>query len=113
MTATEPISLELDDIQSGALHERPSPYVGTYLLLRIDDPAAGRELVGRLHGLVDTGRPPPSRPATRGSRRPSRTRASRRSECPGPRSTASRRSSGRAWPRARPSWGTSARAAPS
>src|SRR4051812_23494721 len=57
MTATQPISLELDDIQSGALHERPSPYVGTYLLLRIDDPAAGRALVGRLHGLVDTGRP--------------------------------------------------------
>src|SRR3954469_23931083 len=57
MTATESISLELDDIQSGALHERPSPYVGTYLLLRIDDPAAGRELVGRLHGLVDAGRP--------------------------------------------------------
>ena len=57
MTATERVSLELDDIQSGALHERPSPYVGTYLLLRIDDPAAGRELVRRLHGLVDTGRP--------------------------------------------------------
>ncbi len=49
--------LELDDIQSGALHERPSPYVGTYLLLRIDDRAAGRELVRRLHGVVDTGRP--------------------------------------------------------
>ena len=49
MTATEGISLELDDIQSGALHERPSPYVGTYLLLRIDDRAAGRELVRRLH----------------------------------------------------------------
>ena len=29
--------LELDDIQGGALHERPSPYVGSYLLLRIDD----------------------------------------------------------------------------
>ena len=37
MTATDGISLELADIQSGALHERPSPYVGTYLLLRIDD----------------------------------------------------------------------------
>ena len=49
--------LELDDIQSGALHERPSPYVGTYLLLRIDDRAAGRELVRRLHPLVDSGRP--------------------------------------------------------
>src|SRR3954471_19201038 len=57
MAATEGISLELDDIQSGALHERPSPYVGAYLLLRIDDPAAGRELVRRLHGLVDAGRP--------------------------------------------------------
>src|SRR5215217_3803776 len=57
MTATERISLELDDIQSGALHERPSPYVGTYLLLRIDDPAAGRELVRRLHSVVDAGRP--------------------------------------------------------
>src|SRR5215217_8074428 len=57
MTATERISLELDDIQSGALHERPSPYVGTYLLLRIDDRAAGRELVRRLHRVVDSGRP--------------------------------------------------------
>ena len=49
------VSLELDDIQSGALHERPSPYVGTYLLLRIDDRAAGRELVRRLHRVVDSG----------------------------------------------------------
>jgi len=57
VTGTEGITLELDDIQSGALHERPSPYVGTYLLLRIDDRAAGRELVRRLHGLVDAGRP--------------------------------------------------------
>ena len=45
-------ALELDDIQSGALQERPSPYVGTYLLLRIDDRAAGRELVRRLHRLA-------------------------------------------------------------
>src|SRR5437763_6748421 len=48
--------LELDDIQIGALHERPSPYVGTYLLLRIDVPAAGRALVQRLIPLVDSGR---------------------------------------------------------
>ena len=54
--ATEP-ALELDDIQAGALYERPSPYVGTYLLLRIDDRADGRELVRRLHRLVDSGRP--------------------------------------------------------
>ena len=57
MIAGEGIDLELDDIQSGALYERPSPYVGTYLLLRIDDRAAGRELVRRLHRVVDSGRP--------------------------------------------------------
>src|SRR5437764_9937248 len=56
-TAGEGTSLELDDIQSGALHERPSPYVGRYLLLRIDDRASGRELVRRLHPVVDSGRP--------------------------------------------------------
>jgi Dyp-type peroxidase family len=57
--------LDLDDIQSGALHPRPSPYVGTYLLLRIDDRDAGRELVRRLHTVVDSGRPTsdPSRAA--------------------------------------------------
>jgi Dyp-type peroxidase family len=51
------ISLELDDIQSGALHERPSPYVGTYLLLHFDDRRAARELVRRLLPVVDSGRP--------------------------------------------------------
>ena len=40
----------------------------------------------------------PIRPTTRGSPRPSRTRASRRWGCRRPRSTASRPSSGRAWP---------------
>src|SRR5215211_3047599 len=50
-------NLDLDDIQSGALHERPSPYVGLYLLLRIGDRAAGRELVRRLLPVVASGRP--------------------------------------------------------
>ena len=59
MTATSQTPLELHDIQSGALYERPSPYVGTYLLLRIGDRADGRELVRRLHRLV---RPARSRP---------------------------------------------------
>ena len=49
--ATSP-QLELDDIQAGALFERPSPYVGTYLLLRITDRADGRELVRRLHRIA-------------------------------------------------------------
>jgi len=44
LTATTDVTLELDDIQPGALYERPSPYVGTYLLLRIHDHAEGREL---------------------------------------------------------------------
>jgi Dyp-type peroxidase family len=56
-TEVEDVSLELDDIQSGALHERPSPYVGRYLLLRIDDREAGRELVRRLLPFVDASRP--------------------------------------------------------
>ena len=51
MTVVEPSNgppLELDDIQAGALYERPSPYVGTYLLLRIDDRDDGREVLGGL-----------------------------------------------------------------
>ena len=74
VTATTSISLELDDIQSGALHERPSPYVGTYLLLRIDDRAAGRELVRRLHAArrLRHGRRP-TRRTTPGSPSPSPT----------------------------------------
>jgi Dyp-type peroxidase family len=46
------VVLELDDIQRGVLHPRPSPYAGTYLLLRIASPEAGRRLVDRLLPLV-------------------------------------------------------------
>jgi Dyp-type peroxidase family len=53
MDGTTGASLELDDIQAGALYERPSPYVGVYLLLCIRDRADGRELVRRLHRIVD------------------------------------------------------------
>jgi hypothetical protein len=48
MNAEEQTILELGDIQSGALLARPSPYSGTYILLRIDDRRAGRELLRRL-----------------------------------------------------------------
>ena len=76
MTGTATVTLELDDIQSGALHERPSPYVGAYLLLRIDDRAAGRELVRRLQPASSTrDGPPPIPPATPGSPPPSPTAA--------------------------------------
>lgn len=44
--------LELDDIQAGVLRPRPSPYAATYVLLRVDDRAAGRELLGRLSTVV-------------------------------------------------------------
>jgi Dyp-type peroxidase family len=50
-------SLELDDIQAGAIYERPSPYVGAYLLLSIHDRSDGRELVRRLHRIANPARP--------------------------------------------------------
>lgn len=48
----QPPALELADIQAGALRERPSPYVGRYLLLSVHDAEQGRELVRRLHALL-------------------------------------------------------------
>ena len=54
MNSAANVSLELDDIQRGVLQQRPSPYVGTYLLLRIDERTAGRELVRRLLPAIDS-----------------------------------------------------------
>jgi len=48
MTTETIVSLELDDIQAGALRPRPSPYAGAYFLLRIDERGAGRELLRRI-----------------------------------------------------------------
>ena len=106
--------LELDDIQSGVLRPRPTPYAATYILLRIDDRKAGRELMRRLERGRGLGRPPdePGRP-TPGSASRSPTTGSRRWACRRTRSTASPGSSGRGWPRARRRWATPARAAPS
>src|SRR5215204_5869883 len=55
MTVQANIELELNDIQGGALRERPSPYVGTYVLLRIDDPRAGRQMLRRILPVIDVG----------------------------------------------------------
>jgi Dyp-type peroxidase family len=44
--------LELDDIQSGVLRPRPTPYAATYLLVRIDDPEAGREMLRRVSAEI-------------------------------------------------------------
>jgi hypothetical protein len=51
------ITVEIDDIQSGALHHRPSPYVGKYVFLRVDDRHAGREFLGWLLPAIDSGLP--------------------------------------------------------
>jgi Dyp-type peroxidase family len=44
--------LELDDIQSGVLRPRPTPYEAVYVLFRIDDARAGRELMRGIHPVV-------------------------------------------------------------
>ncbi len=56
-TATE---LELDDIQSGVLRPRPTPYVATYIGFRIDDREAGRELMRRASQVVTSAANPNS-----------------------------------------------------
>ena len=52
--------LELDDIQSGVLRPRPSPYVATYIALRIDDRQAGRALMQRISSAVTSAANPES-----------------------------------------------------
>lgn len=55
------MTLELDDIQSGVLRPRPTPYAGAYLLIRIDDRKAGRALLRRVSGEI-TSAANPNRP---------------------------------------------------
>src|SRR5580765_75164 len=52
--------LELDDIQSGVLRPRPTPYVATYIAFRIDDRKAGRELMRSVSGAVSSAANPTS-----------------------------------------------------
>jgi Dyp-type peroxidase family len=51
---------ELEDIQSGVLRPRPTPFAATYLLLRIDDRADGRTLMHRLSEIVPSAAHPES-----------------------------------------------------
>src|SRR5215469_6808053 len=44
--------LEIEDIQSGLLRARPTPYAAAYLIFRIDDRKAGRELMRRARAVV-------------------------------------------------------------
>ena len=52
--------LELDDIQSGVLRPRPTPYAGRYILIRIDDRAAGHEMLKRLTPTIASAASPTS-----------------------------------------------------
>src|SRR5262244_1470969 len=52
--------LELNDIQSGVLRPRPTPYAATYIVLRIDDRMAGREVMRRVGGVVTSAANPTS-----------------------------------------------------
>ena len=53
-------NLELDDIQSGVLRPRPTPYAATYIAFRIDDPIAGRDLMERISRVVTSAANPTS-----------------------------------------------------
>jgi Dyp-type peroxidase family len=55
-------ALELDDIQSGVLRPRPTPFAATYIILRIDDRDAGRELM-RLLSTVAVSAAHPTSPS--------------------------------------------------
>ncbi|HEX3370449.1 MAG TPA: Dyp-type peroxidase [Candidatus Cybelea sp.] len=55
-------NLELHDIQSGALRPRPTPFHATYIVVRIDDRDAGRELMRRLSEVVSSAARPEGRP---------------------------------------------------
>jgi Dyp-type peroxidase family len=52
--------LELEDIQSGIIRARPSPYAAAYLMFRIDDGKAGRELMRRAGSVVASAADPRS-----------------------------------------------------
>src|SRR5215831_6917970 len=60
MTGAANVGLELDDIQSGVLRPRPAPYAATYVLLRVDDRRAGRELMRRAGNVVASAADPTS-----------------------------------------------------
>ena len=60
MSCETEFKLELDDIQSGVLRPRPTPYAATYIGFRIDDPQAGRALMGRVAQVVTSAANPTS-----------------------------------------------------
>ncbi|MDH2425618.1 peroxidase [Sphaerisporangium sp. TRM90804] len=55
---TTQAALELHDIQRCVLSPRPTPYAATYILVRVDDPAHGRELMRRASAVVTSAADP-------------------------------------------------------
>jgi deferrochelatase/peroxidase EfeB len=47
-------TLDLQEIQATVLRPRPAPYFGTHVILRVDDPHAGRAFLRRLTPYVDS-----------------------------------------------------------
>jgi len=60
MPSASETRLELEDIQSGVLRPRPTPYVATYIGFRIDDRKTGRALMGRISQAVTSAANPTS-----------------------------------------------------
>src|SRR5262245_25201579 len=52
--STSAPTLDLHEIQATVLRQRPAPYFGTHVLLRIDDARAGRDLLRLLTPHVDS-----------------------------------------------------------
>jgi Dyp-type peroxidase family len=52
--STRAPTLELSEIQATVLRPRPAPYVGTHVLLRVDDTQAGRKFLRRLTPHIDS-----------------------------------------------------------
>ena len=60
MSEDSNLKLELDDIQSGVLRPRPTPYIATYIAFRIDERKGGRELMRRVARVVTSAANPTS-----------------------------------------------------
>src|SRR4249920_68961 len=51
--STDAPTLDLSEIQATVLRQRPAPYFGTHVILRVDDARAGRAFLRRLTPYVD------------------------------------------------------------
>jgi Dyp-type peroxidase family len=49
-----PVTVELEDVQATVLRYRPEPYYGSHVMLHVEDPRAGRELLRRLAPHIDS-----------------------------------------------------------